>query len=376
MHLSPEDKAIGQENYYSALSVSRRDFLKGAIAAGAVSGAGLGAMYFGYEKVTDPVRVAVIGTGDEGQVLIGACNPDYVDIVAICDIRPYNVHRAFHGDWSSDAAIAARPGLISKGKFADEKAAKEQIKVYENYKDAIALTALPKLLPIPTSALTTSDADLNGVTDSIPAGMRAVTVRVDAQSAVEGWAQSGSHVDVILLKPDPGQKSGVRSRIIAQDIKVLSVNSIAEPNRSDQVASKAPSTVTLLTSQQDALKITTAANLGRLMFALRGADDRKPLEITELGSAEFDDAEIVKGPEEDYQGMAQANGKTFVLGRGKRWMETTEKQKGADSARAALSTESPDDMVLDAAPVAAAPSKMPYELYGTTPSSTHARRNL
>src|SRR5687767_47036 len=107
MHLTPEEREIGQENYYSALSVSRRDFLKGAIAAGAVSGAGLGAMYFGYEKLGDPVRVAVIGTGDEGQVLIGAHNPEYVQIVAICDIRPYNVHRAFHGDWASDAAVSA-----------------------------------------------------------------------------------------------------------------------------------------------------------------------------------------------------------------------------------------------------------------------------
>ena len=48
--------------------------------------AGLGAMYFGYGKVADPVRVAVIGTGDEGNVLIGGCNPEYVDVKAICDI--------------------------------------------------------------------------------------------------------------------------------------------------------------------------------------------------------------------------------------------------------------------------------------------------
>ncbi|MCH8054182.1 MAG: hypothetical protein IH895_08990, partial [Planctomycetes bacterium] len=34
------------------------------IAAGAVSGAGLGAAYFGYGKINDPVRIAMIGTGD------------------------------------------------------------------------------------------------------------------------------------------------------------------------------------------------------------------------------------------------------------------------------------------------------------------------
>ena len=114
MNLTPEEKEIGRENYYEVVGVSRRDFMKRVVAAGAVSGGGLGAMYFNYGKVADPVRVGIIGTGDEGNVLIGALNPEYVQVVAIADIRPYNVHRAFHGDWSSDAAFAARPGLLSK----------------------------------------------------------------------------------------------------------------------------------------------------------------------------------------------------------------------------------------------------------------------
>ena len=123
MNLTPDEKKVGQDNYHEAMGamdksnysdahgVSRRDFLKGVVAAGAVSGAGLGAMYFGYGKVTDPVRVGVIGTGDEGSVLIGAINPDYVQVVAIADIRPYNVHRAFHGDWASPncTGCATRP---------------------------------------------------------------------------------------------------------------------------------------------------------------------------------------------------------------------------------------------------------------------------
>lgn len=137
MNLNPEEKAIGQENYYDALSVNRRDFLKGVIAAGAVSGAGLGAMYFGYGKVADPVRVAVIGTGDEGSVLIGGCNPEYVNVVAICDIRPYNIHRAFHGDWASPTALGARPGLISKYGYADEQDARKNVKVYTDYKKVL-----------------------------------------------------------------------------------------------------------------------------------------------------------------------------------------------------------------------------------------------
>ncbi|MEM9825521.1 MAG: Gfo/Idh/MocA family oxidoreductase [Planctomycetota bacterium] len=133
--LTEDQKKIGQENYYSAVEsyygVKRRDFLRGVVAAGAAGGAGVGALYFGYEKVKDPVRVAVIGTGDEGNVLIGGCNPDYVDVKAICDIRPYSIHRAFHGDWSSPSAKIRRPGLLQRVGYSSEAEARKNVKVYD-----------------------------------------------------------------------------------------------------------------------------------------------------------------------------------------------------------------------------------------------------
>ncbi|WP_254510954.1 Gfo/Idh/MocA family protein [Anatilimnocola floriformis] len=149
MNLTPEERAVGQDNYHAAMDAydrspaaepfNRRDFLKGVVGAGIVSGAGLGATYFWKqkEKLASPVRIAVIGAGDEGQVLINACNPEYVDVIQICDIRPYNVHRAFHGDWAGDVALANRQGLIKRFGFADEAAAKEHIKVTEDYKEVL-----------------------------------------------------------------------------------------------------------------------------------------------------------------------------------------------------------------------------------------------
>ena len=116
MYLSPEEKAIGKENFYAAIGSKpiRRDLLKKAIKAEVASGKGLGPMYFGYgASVSEPVRVGVIGTGDEGSVLLGAINPKYIAVKAIADIRPYNVWRAFNGDFYSEAAHKARPGLMS-----------------------------------------------------------------------------------------------------------------------------------------------------------------------------------------------------------------------------------------------------------------------
>ncbi|MEM6798624.1 MAG: Gfo/Idh/MocA family oxidoreductase [Planctomycetota bacterium] len=144
MNLTDEQKAIGKDNFNQVVGSTRRDFFKDIVGAGVASGAGLGAMYFGYEKTIggDPLRIGVIGTGDEGSVLIGAINPDFVEVKAISDIRPYSVHRAWHGDWYSDSARKARPGLIAtQGKkygYSNETEARAKVKVHTDYEDLLA----------------------------------------------------------------------------------------------------------------------------------------------------------------------------------------------------------------------------------------------
>lgn len=145
MNLTDEQKAIGKDNFRRvtgellATNESRRDFLKEVTLAGAVATGGFGAAYWGYGKALDDrLRVGVIGTGDEGNVLIGALNPDFVEVKAIADIRPYSQHRAFHGDNYSPSAAKARPGLIKVYGYANEDAAKKEIEVYEDYNELLA----------------------------------------------------------------------------------------------------------------------------------------------------------------------------------------------------------------------------------------------
>jgi predicted dehydrogenase len=147
--LTPEERTVGRQNYFEAVGVSRRDFLKGVVAAGAVSGAGLGSLYFGYQKVTEPLRVGVIGTGDEGNVLLGAISPEYLQVVAIADIRPYNIYRAFHGDCE---ILDVRCGLMTKYGWKTEDEARKHVKVYDkDYHDLIkdpAVEAVIIALPL------------------------------------------------------------------------------------------------------------------------------------------------------------------------------------------------------------------------------------
>lgn len=141
MHLTDEQRAIGQQNFNSSIGSEhiRRDFLKEANTKGVSSGNGLGSYYFGYGEIEEgkQVRVAVLGTGDEGSVLIGALNPKYVKVVAIADIRPYSQFRAFHGDNYSKELQVIRCGLIRKYGYKDEVEAKKDIRVYLDFMDLI-----------------------------------------------------------------------------------------------------------------------------------------------------------------------------------------------------------------------------------------------
>ncbi|MFO0826241.1 MAG: Gfo/Idh/MocA family oxidoreductase [Gemmataceae bacterium] len=127
LDLTPEQKATGKANFEQATGdlaragkmntmvvggnpvpeggkpieskPDRRDFIKVGLAAGAVVPVSA-AVYFGYQswKGNKAVRTALIGCGDEGGVLIGDHNPEFNEIVAVCDIRPSNLKRIFDGD--------------------------------------------------------------------------------------------------------------------------------------------------------------------------------------------------------------------------------------------------------------------------------------
>ena len=84
--------------------------LKKTINDNATSGNGLGQLYFGYGKsLSEPLRVGVIGAGDEGCVLIGAMNPKFITVKSIADVRPYNIWRGFHGDYYSESTEKSGP---------------------------------------------------------------------------------------------------------------------------------------------------------------------------------------------------------------------------------------------------------------------------
>jgi len=128
MMTTPEQEQVGRDNFHEAVGseLTRRDAIKAAMAGGA----GLGAAYFGYQKLTgDRVRTAFIGTGDEGNVLITEHPEDYMEIVAVADMRPTNLDRTFKGSHP-----VARIGLNAK--LGEAKASK--VRTFSNHKELLA----------------------------------------------------------------------------------------------------------------------------------------------------------------------------------------------------------------------------------------------
>ena len=153
---------------------SRRDFIKGGVVGGAVAAGSMGAFYFGYGAAEGhPIRVGVLGTGDEGNVLLGAINPEYVEVKAIADIRPYNVWRAFNGD---QKALGPRQGLMSVYGWQTEDEARRHVKVYGPYQELLAnakadgieavIIALPLHLHAP-AAIAAMNAGLHVLTEKL-----------------------------------------------------------------------------------------------------------------------------------------------------------------------------------------------------------------
>ena len=68
----------------------------------------------------------------------GRINPKYISVKAIADIRPFNQWRAFFGDYTSNEARKARPGLISVYGWKSEAEAKKSVKVYGAYAELLA----------------------------------------------------------------------------------------------------------------------------------------------------------------------------------------------------------------------------------------------
>jgi pilus assembly protein CpaB len=110
----------------------------------------------------------------------------------------------------------------------------------------------------------------------LAAGMRAVTIGVDAISGTAGLIWPGDHVDVLLTQQvdDPSRPVGHRTaaETVLQNVRVIAIDQQlvegASPGGAD---AKPATTVTLEVTSLQAEHVTVATRLGRLSLLVRAA---------------------------------------------------------------------------------------------------------
>jgi pilus assembly protein CpaB len=128
--------------------------------------------------------------------------------------------------------------------------------------------------PILLSKIASGDGK-SALSTVLPAGMRAVSVRVDDVIGVAGFIHPGDHVDVIVtMTPQVQAGNGPPiSKIILQDIKVLAVGKELESRTRDPQKPVPVTVATLMVGSEESERLALAASKGQLLLALRSGID-------------------------------------------------------------------------------------------------------
>ena len=143
-----------------------------------------------------------------------------------------------------------------------------------------------------------------GLPSLIPAGFRAVSVRVNDVVSVAGFVSPGTRVDVLLTGTPPGGKQPFTTTVL-ENALVLAVGQHLERNSSGDPQT-AP-VITLQVTPEDAQKLTLATSEGRIQLSLRNLIDSEQQNLSSVPNSTL------------YRGAAppEGSGKPHVVGKAK-----------------------------------------------------------
>ncbi len=124
----------------------------------------------------------------------------------------------------------------------------------------------------------------SGLSSLIPAGMRAVSVRISDSSAVGGFIQPRSRVDVLMT--GISSTGEAQAQTVLRNVEVLANGSRLDRNATGADTQNSP-LITLVVSPDDAEKLALAMAQGRIQLALRNPLDTGQSDIGAVGLHAF-----------------------------------------------------------------------------------------
>ncbi len=123
-----------------------------------------------------------------------------------------------------------------------------------------------------------------GLPPIIPAGMRAISVRVNEVIGVAGFVLPGTRVDVLATVNNPDQggggqgESGPMSRTVVSNVEVLTAGTRYDQEEALEGEARQSTVVTLAVLPEDGERIALAASNGTISLTLRNPLDVEPTE--------------------------------------------------------------------------------------------------
>lgn len=138
-----------------------------------------------------------------------------------------------------------------------------------------AIVTIAENEPITEAKLAPKEAG-GGLPPTIPAGMRAMSIRVNEVIGVAGFTVPGTRVDVLVTLR---QQDASSTRTVVSNLLVLTAGTRYDQDSTKKDGKPIPTTVvTLAVTPQDAERIALAQAEGSIMLALRNPLDDQPTE--------------------------------------------------------------------------------------------------
>jgi pilus assembly protein CpaB len=139
--------------------------------------------------------------------------------------------------------------------------------------DRGVITPIGENEPITETKVASREAGA-GLPPVIPAGMRAISVRVNEVIGVAGFVVPGTRVDVLVTVRDGDQASAqVMTRTVVSNVQVLTAGTKFDQENARDGKPIPTSVVTLMVLPEDAERIALASNEGKITLALRNPLD-------------------------------------------------------------------------------------------------------
>ena len=183
--------------------------------------------------------------------------------------------------WQAWPASAAGPLFIRKS---------DRPNALTEFKGAVARSPFIAGEPIREQKLVRADG--SGFMSAIlPAGKRAISTEISAETGAGGFILPNDYVDVILTRREQGQGAeAITSETILRNIRVLAIDQTVEEKNGQKVV--VGKTATLELGPQQAETLAMSRQRGSLSLALRSLADAKPNVLNETEEPEHNSSRV------------------------------------------------------------------------------------